>query len=31
MVDDVACYVQYQTIDYNNDNITVNNNTAQGS
>lgn len=31
LVDDVACYEQYQPIDFTHDNVTVTNNTAQGS
>lgn len=31
MVDDVACYEQYQPINFATDNVTVTNNLAQGS
>lgn len=31
MVDDVACYEQYQPIDYSTDNVTVTKNLCQGS
>lgn len=31
MVDDVACYEQYEPINFYTDNVTVTNNLAQGS